>query len=349
MSNSIKTGLASFGMSTIVFHGPLLKTNSAFEVTKIVERHRQNSRKSFPEAEIVKDFKDLCNDNEIELIIVTTPDHLHFPFAKMALESGKHVVVEKPFTQSYEQALELIELAEKKQLILSVFQNRRWDGDFLTVQDIVKKEMLGRLVDYEAHFDRYRNFIQEGTWKESSEFGAGILFNLGSHMIDQVLVLFGMPESVYADLRILRDDGDVNDSFDVLLRYDHIKVMVRGSYLVREPGPRYILHGTEGSFLKWGIDPQEQDLKDGYLPGFEGWGEEDPEEWGLLNTNLNGLHYEGNIETIPGNYPAFYENIHDCLRNNAKPRVTAEEAANVIKIIEAARRSFDEKREVGVG
>jgi len=167
-------------------------------------------------------------------------------------------------------------------------------------------------------------------------------------MIDQALVLFGMPGSVYADLRILRDEGDVFDSFDVLLRYDHIKVMVRGSYLVREPGPRYTLHGTEGSFMKWGIDPQEQDLKDGYLPAFEGWGEEDPEDWGFLNTSNGGLHFEGNIETIPGNYPAFYENIHDCIRNNAKPKVSAKEAATVIKIIEAARRSNKEKREVEV-
>ncbi len=332
----------------MVFHGPLLKTHPGFEITKIVERHKQNSRNSFPEAEIVKDYKELCKDNEIELIIVSSPDHLHFPFAKMALESGKNVVVEKPFTQSHAQAMELVELAEKKQLLLSVFQNRRWDGDFLTVQKVINHEMLGRLVDYEAHFDRYRNFIQNGTWKESSDAGAGILFNLGSHLIDQALVLFGMPDSVFADLRILRDNGEVNDSFDALLRYDHMKVMLRGSYLVREPGPRYILHGTEGSFLKWGIDPQEQDLKDGYLPDFEGWGEDEPENWGLLNTDMNGIHYEGNIETLPGNYPAFYENIHDCLRNNAKLKVTAEEAANVIKIIEVAKRSFEEKRELGV-
>ncbi len=346
MSNPIKTGLASYGMSSMVFHGPLLKTNPAFSVTKIVERHQQNSRKSFPEAEIVRDFKDLCKDSEIELIVITTPDPLHFPFAKMALEAGKHVVVEKPFTQSYEQAIELMEISEKKDLLLSVFQNRRWDSDFLTVQEVIKKEMLGRLVDYESHFDRYRNFIQEDTWKESADAGAGILFNLGSHMIDQALVLFGMPESVYADLRILRDGGNVNDSFDVILRYDHIKVMTRGSYLVREPGPRYILHGTEGSFLKWGIDPQEQDLKDGYLPSFEGWGEENPDDWGLLNTNMGNLHYEGNIETIPGNYPAFYENIHQCIRNNAELKVKPGEAANVIRIIEVARKSYKEKREI---
>jgi predicted dehydrogenase len=346
MMKPIKTGLSSYGMSSIVFHGPLLKSNPAFTITKIVERHHQNSRKAFPDADIVRDFKDLCKDPEIELIIVTTPDALHYSFAKTALEAGKNVVVEKPFTQTYEEASELIEIAEKKKLLLSVFQNRRWDGDFLTVKDVIKKNMLGRLVDYESHFDRYRNYIQKGTWKESATSGADILYNLGSHMIDQALVLFGQPEAVYADLRVLRDNGDVFDSFDVLLRYHSLKVMTRGSYLVREPGPRYILHGTHGSFLKWGIDPQEQDLKDGYMPTFDGWGEEDPGQWGLLNTDTNDLHFEGNIETRAGNYPAYYENIHHCLRNDARLEVTAEQAASVIKIIEAARKSFEDKKEI---
>ena len=339
MTNPIKTGLASYGMSSMVFHGPLLKVHPGFRIDKIVERNQRASKSAFPEAIIVKDFRELCKDPEIELIIVNTPDPLHYPFAKMALESGKHVVVEKPFTQSYAQAKELITLAGKQDKVLSVFQNRRWDGDFLTVQQVIRNKMLGRLVEFESHFDRYRNFIQENTWKEEAIAGAGTLMNLGSHMIDQALVLFGIPKSVYADIRINRLKGEVDDSFDLFLKYNDIKVLIRGSYLVREQGPRYILHGTEGSFLKWGIDPQEQALKDGKLPVGDTWGKEETEYWGKLNTDINNLHFEGRIETFPGNYRAYYENIYETIRNKAELIVKPQEAANVIKIIEAARKS----------
>lgn len=348
MSNPIKTGLSSYGMSAMVFHGPLLKVNPDFIITKIVERHHKNSKHAFPDAIIVKDFDELCKDNELELIIVNTPDPLHYPFAKKALEAGKHVVIEKPFTQSYKQAEDLLELAQKKGLILSVFQNRRWDGDFMTVRKVIENKMLGRLVEYESHFDRYRNFIQEDTWKESASAGAGTLFNLGSHMIDQILVLFGMPGAVYADLRINRSNGEVDDSFDISLKYDDIKVTTKGSYLVREPGPRYILHGTEGSFLKWGIDPQEQALKDGFMPVGDEWGKEKPVEWGKLNTNIDNLHFEGRIETIPGNYGIFYDNIFETIRNGADLMVKPGEAANVIKILEAARESHQSGKEVKI-
>lgn len=348
MSNPIKTALSSYGMSSMVFHGPLLKVNPNFSLTKIVERHHNRSQSGYPEATIVRDFKDLCNDREIELLIINVPDPLHYSFSRKALEAGKHLVVEKPFTHTYEQAEELIDLANKKGLLLTVFQNRRWDGDFLTVKHVIENNMLGRLVDFESHFDRYRNFIQPDTWKESAEAGAGTLYNLGSHMIDQALVLFGLPTEVYADIRINRKSGEVDDSFDVSLKYDNLKVSTRGSYLVREPGPRYILHGTEGSFLKWGIDPQEQMLKDGFLPEGDNWGKENPVEWGKINTIINGLHIEGSIETFAGNYNIFYENVHDVIRKGSKPLVTAEEASHVIRILEAARESSKTGREIKI-
>lgn len=346
MSNPIKTGLSSYGMSSTVFHGPLLRVNPNFTITHIVERHKRNSIHAFPEAQIVKSFEELCKTDELELIIVSTPDPLHYTFAKKALEYGKHVVVEKPFTQTYEQARELIDIASKKGLLLSVFQNRRWDGDFLTIKQIIENKLLGRLVEYESHFDRYRNFIQEDTWKESSDSGAGILFNLGSHMIDQALVLFGLPNSVYADIRIHRKNGEVDDSFDVSLKYNDLRVSTKGSYLVREAGPRYILHGTEGSFLKWGIDPQEQALKEGFLPEGNEWGKENPLEWGKLNTTINNLHFEGRIETIPGNYGEFYENLYDSIRNGSDLLVKPEEAADVIRIIETAKQSNETGKEI---
>ena len=254
--------------------------------------------------------------------MVNTPDSTHYNYTSRALEAGKHVVVEKPFTLKYHQAMDLIELADKKGLTLSVFHNRRWDGDFKTVRAILSEQLLGRLVEYESHYDRYRNYI-----------------NLGSHMIDQALVLFGKPEQVFADIRHFRTGTKVDDNYEVWLKYPGVKVSICGSYLVREPGPRYILHGTNGSFLKWGIDPQEEALKEGKMPVGESWGKEDEENWGLLHTEINGQTYRGKYETLAGDYPAYYDNIYDVLRNGAKPEVSGEEAALVIKVIEAAYNS----------
>ena len=344
MANPIKTGLASFGMSGYVFHAPLLHVNEGFAITTIVERNNSNSTEKYPYAKIVRSFDELCQEEDLELIIVNVPDPLHFEYSKKALNAGKHVVVEKPFTQNSEQADELIKIAKENGLILSVFQNRRWDSDFLTIQNLIKDNAFGKLVDYEAHFDRYKNVIQEDSWKETAKAGAGIVFNLGSHLIDQSMVLFGMPESVYATIRKVRPNTAVNDSFTIILTYPQIKVTLKASYLVREPGPRYLIHGTEGSFLKWGIDPQEQDLKDGYLPMDEDWGEEDTDAAGILNTNFGENHFEGELESINGNYPAFYANIFEAIRNDAELAVKPGEAANVIRIIEAAFLSVEEER-----
>lgn len=344
----IKAGLASFGMAGKTFHAPLLHTSEYFEIKSIVERNKQDSREKYPYTNLVRSFDELCKDPEIELIVVNTPDYLHYEMCKKALLSGKNVVVEKPFTQTSEQAYELVQVAEDNGLVLSVFQNRRWDGDFLTVKKVIEESLLGRLVEYEAHFDRYRNFIMPDTWKEDCGSGAGTLFNLGSHLIDQALVLFGHPKAVSADVRTLRPEGKIDDNFELLLKYDNIKVILKASYLVREPGPKFILHGTDGSFLKWGIDPQEEALKQGRLPVGPNWGMEDKSEWGVLNTTCSGLHIKGNIETIPGNYHAYYNNIYESIRYKTAPEVKPSHSAAVIRIIEAAFQSQKEGREISL-
>ncbi len=344
--NPIKTGLASYGMSGIVFHAPLIYSNNNFELYKILERTRDDSREKYPEASIVRNYDDLLYDDDIELIIVNTPDNKHYKMARKALEAGKNVVVEKPFVQKYSDAMELVELADKKGLVLSVFHNRRWDGDFLTVRKIISENLLGRLVEYEAHFDRYRNFIQGDTWKEDPSTGVGTLYNLGSHLIDQAIVLFGKPSHVTADIRIQRSGGKIDDFFDLWLTYPDIKVTLCGGYLVREPGPRYTLHGTEGSYLKWGIDPQEEDLKQGKKPNAPGWGEESRENWGLLHTGTNGTLFRDKYETVTGNYNDYYNDIHNTIRNGATPTVTAEQAALVIRVIEAAFKSVRKMRSI---
>ncbi|MCU0352349.1 MAG: oxidoreductase [Cytophagales bacterium] len=339
-------GLAAYGMSGKVFHGPLLKAHPGFRVAKIVERSTERSRADFPDAVRVKSWDEITTDPAITLAVVNTPNAYHYDMCRQALEAGKHVVVEKPFTVTADEGQKLIDLAERKNRLLAVFQNRRWDGDFLTVQQVVKNRLLGQLVEYEAHYDRFRNYVEANTWKEETGPGSGILYNLGSHLIDQALVLFGMPQAVTAELRTQRPGGTIDDSYHLLLHYANLRVTLKSSYLVREPGPRYVLHGTEGTFLKWGLDPQEDALKAGRSPLEPGWGTEPESEWGHLNTQLNGLHYRGRLETLPGNYRFFYGNVYDAIVNRTPLAVSAEEALQTIRLIEAAYESHAQGKTV---
>ncbi len=342
----INVGLASFGMSGMVFHAPFLTTNPGFHLKKILERTPRGAKWIYPEVTVVNRYDDLVNDPGLELIVVNTPDHTHFDLTRKALLAGKHVIVEKPFTITTAEGSKLIELARKNNRVLTVFQNRRWDGDFLTVSRVVKEELVGRLVEFESHFDRFRNYIQEGTWKEDRSRGTGNIYNLGSHMIDQALMLFGMPEALYADLEIRRDGSAVIDYYDIHLYYHRFKAILKSSYLVREPGPRYLLHGTLGSFMKYGIDLQEELLKSGEIPVGEDWGREDEQHWGILNTETQGEPVRKSLETTPGNYHAFYDNLYDAIRERKELAVKPEEALNVIRIIEGAIASNRDKKRI---
>jgi len=345
MEQTIEVGLCAYGMSGELFHAPFIATNPKFKLKKVLERHRNDAQMRYPSIETVRSYDELLDDQDIELIIVNTPDHTHFDLASRALQAGKHVVVEKPFVVNSTDGDALIALATKQNRLLSVFQNRRWDGDFLTVSKIVEHGLLGRLVEFEVHYDRYRNFIQQ-SWKEVSGVGTGTLYNLGTHLIDQIVQLFGNPEWIVADLAILRSGGQVDDFFEVQLGYPNLKAVAKTSYLVREPGPRYMLHGTEGSFVKYGIDPQEENLKMGMLPDSPNWGREPESQSGKLNTTINGLHFSGTIESFAGSYHHFYNNIFSAIRQGAPLAVTAQQANNIIKIIEAAITSHREHRTV---
>lgn len=329
----INIALAAFGMSGKVFHAPLLSRHKGFFLSKIVERSKEEVKTIYPEVKSVKKFENLLEDKDVEMIVVNTPDDTHYQYASEAIKAGKHVILEKPFVRNVEDGEKLIVLARKYDRILSVFQNRRWDGDFLTVSNLIKNGCLGRLVEFESNYMRFRNFIQPDTWKENLPFGNGIIYNLGSHMIDQALCLFGMPDSLWADVDTLRDDGMIDDYYCIHLLYHRLKITLKASYLVREETPRYILHGTNGSFLKYGIDPQEELLKEGHDPYIPGWGKESESQWGILNTDIDDLHYKGKIETLPGNYAAFYDNIYEAVRNRASLFVKPEESLNTIRII----------------
>lgn len=346
MQKQIITALASFGMSGQVFHGPCLKINPHFHVKKILERSKNLSASLFPEARIVRHFEEILSDPEIELVIVNTPDRYHYEMTKAALLAGKHVVVEKPFTETVEQASELIELATAKERMLTVYQNRRWDSDFMTVKKVIDEGLLGQIVEFESHFDRYRNFIQTDTWKEEAGENTGVLYNLGVHMIDQALFLFGRPKSVTAHLHILRKEGQVTDYYDIRLQYPYHAAIMKCSYLVREPGPKYMVHGTQGSFLKYGIDLQEDALKAGLLPEGDNWGKEPESEWGILHTEKNGEIIRQKTESVAGNYPVFYQKVYEAIRNGKALPVRAEEALLTQEIMELCKQSHHEQKTI---
>ena len=342
----ITTALLSFGMSGEVFHAPLLSVHPGFRMKTILQRKSESSKQYYPSVNVVRNFDEILNDPQIDLVIVNTPNETHFDYTSKALEAGKHVVVEKPFTNTTQEAQQLITLAKKKNKVLSVFQSRRWDGAFMTLKKIIASGALGKIVEYEAHYDRFRNYIAANTWKEEPGPGSGILYNLGSHMLDQVLVLFDKPEWVHALTGIQRPGGKVEDYYDLRLEYIGLNVIVKSSYLVREPGPFYIVHGVNGSFVKYGIDPQEEALKLHQIPGTQGWGTESEKFWGKLNTDIDGLHYEGKIETLPGNYMGFYQNIFETIREGKELAVKPEQAMQVIQLIEAALKSNKERKAV---
>jgi predicted dehydrogenase len=348
MINKIRVGLASFGMSGKIFHAPLLAHRNDYILSHIIERSTDYAASIYPHVRIGRTFEELLNNSDIDLVIVNTPDHTHFEFARLALEHGKHVVVEKPFTQTVGQARILTKLAREKNKLLSVFHNRRWDGDFLTVQDIVRQKKLGRLVEFISHYDRYRPIVQHSSWKEQSMSGTGLLYNLGSHMIDQALVLFGMPDAVTAHLKIIRQQAEVDDWYEVRLHYPDLSVRLNGSYLVPEAGPRYVLHGTEGSFIKSGIDPQEDELKKGTIPGGPGWGLENEKWQGTLISEENGAQIRNKIPTAPGNYGAYYDSLWNSLTNGSEPPVTGLDGLRNLIIIEAAQRSSAERKTIDI-
>lgn len=348
MSQPIKTAMSSFGLSGQAFHGPLLKVNPDFEVVQILERSKNLSAALFPEAKIVRNFQEILSNPQIELVIVNTPDYLHYEMAKQVINAGKHIVVEKPVAQKSAEAEELLHLAKEKGVILTVYQNRRLDGDFLTVKKLLEQGKLGRLVEFESHFDRYRTYITPDTWKEEGDEYIGVLHNLGTHMVDQAYVLFGKPLSVTANLKIVRTGGKVADYYDIRFEYENFSAILKCSYLVMDPGPRYCLNGEFGTFHKWGIDPQEDMLRTGKLPNEESWGKEPESEWGKLTYEKDGLKFEGNVETLQGNYPLFYKNLYDVIQNGKELMVKPEDAVEVLKILEACLKSNRERKTINL-
>jgi scyllo-inositol 2-dehydrogenase (NADP+) len=339
--------LVGFGMSSRVFHAPLITTNPDLRLTHIVERHGDEAAKAYPRATIVRDLDVLLSEPTVQLVVVATPNPTHFEIASRALKAGKHVVVDKPFTISTKEADALIAQSRAAGLLLSVFQNRRWDGDFLTVQQILKQGVLGRIAEFESRYDRFRPTRNPNAWREQSVPGSGLLYDLGSHLLDQAIVLFGRPTGIYAELRREREEAVADDSFEVHLEYPQLRVMLRAGMLVCEPSPRYVLYGTRGSYVKYGLDPQEAALKSGTLPNQPDWGMEKEEAWGTHTQCENGLR-RTKYPTLAGSYPSYYANVARALRGEEELRVKPDEAREVIRLIELAQQSSAEKRMISV-
>jgi predicted dehydrogenase len=344
----INTALCSFGMSGWVFHAPFINIDPHFNLYAVWERSKNLAEEKYPRVKTFRSLEDMLADDAVELVVVNTPNYTHYEYAKKALIAGKHVIVEKPFTVTVEEGEDLILLSQKQNKKLSVYQNRRYDSDYKTIKRVLNQKLLGDLVEAEFHFDRYNEQLSPKIHKETPGAGTGSLYDLGSHLIDQALQLFGMPDEVFADIRIIRPVSKVDDYFDLLLYYPELRVRIKSSYQVREPLPGYILHGSKGSFIKPKTNIQEEMLQAGTAPGNSDWGIEPESERGLLHTEKDGTVIREYIESDHGNYADYYDGVYEAIRNNRPVPVSAEDGLNVIKIIEAAFKSNKEKRVVSI-
>lgn len=348
MQQSINVGLIGFGMAGQVFHAPLITSVQGLRLHKVYARRPEQQailQAKYPDTIISTVVDDIINDPEIDLVVIAAANAVHFSLTREALLAGKHVVVEKPFTNTVAEADELIALAKQQKKILSVFHSARWHSDYLTVKDIIASGELGRLVTLEIRYDRFRNYLRPNAWREDDLPGSGIFFDLGAHLIDQSLQLFGKPQGIFTYLRKMREGVGAVDDFEVILLYPGLKVSLKGSMLIKEPTPRYALYGTEGAFVKQGVDPQEVALKEGKTPlNTENWGQEPEAIWGILNTTNEGPNARRIVPSEKGNYPAYYENIRDVINGTAELIVKPEQARDVIQLLVLGEQSSQEKR-----
>jgi len=338
----IDVGIIGFGFAARVFHAPVISAVPGLKLRAIVQRKGDDASGAYPSAAQVRSIEELLAIPEIQLVVVATPNTSHYPLAKQCLLAGKDVVVDKPFTTAYADAKELVDLARQRRRLLTVYQNRRFDGDFRTISNLLAENCLGRIVLFESHFDRYRLELQRDAWRERPEAGSGIFFDLGVHLLDQALILFGTPQAITADIRIERKGGQVDDAFDVLLHYPRMRALLRASMIALAPDLRFLVRGEKAAYVKHGIDPQEEVLKRGEVPGDGSWGKEKQESWGVLQSP-NGAE---RVETEAGDYRLFYQNVRDAILGKSEIAITHEQMLNLMHGVELARRSSEERRTV---
>ena len=345
----VSVGICSFGMSGKLFHAPFLEAHPGFELSAIVERNNNDSRELYPNSKLFRSVEELCGDSTLQMIVVNTPTHLHFEQAKLVLESGKHMVIEKPFAITVKEAEELTALAEKNNLFLSVYQNRRYDGDYGAVKAIIEKGFLGEIREAEIRYDRYRPSFGGKQHKEGDMPGAGNLFDLSPHLVDQAIQLFGFPSALFADLIKMRDDVAVPDYFELLFYYDRSRVRLKATVIARESTYAYTIHGMKGSFLQERSDMQEQQLLAGVKPSLESWCPAPSAPDGILHTEINGEVTRSETTSSPGNYMGYYDDVYKALTGQGPNPVPAADGILNTRIIEAALESVKEGRVINLG
>lgn len=334
----LNVAIIGFGLSGRYLQAPFFEVNPNFNLKTIVS-NSQNPQSFFPNVSVARSLEEVLADDSIDLVSICSPSATHFDYAKRTLLAGKNVLVEKPFTATAEEAEELIALSKKQGKILTVFQNRRFDSDFMTVQKVIEGGFLGEIVNFEIHFNRFKPVLNPKKWKEVVAPANGIIYDLGSHIIDQVITLFGVPQSVWGQTFTQREQSEIDDAFDIRMDYGKLKITLKSSLLVREDSPRYIVYGTKGSFVKYGIDVQEDHLKAGMLPTDTDFGVEPATNSGILNTEFNGIAFRGHVETQQGNWALLFQNLHDVIVDGNELFIKPEEVLEQIKIIERVKKS----------
>lgn len=357
----IGVAVIGFGLAGRVFHAPFVSAVPGLRLQAIVQRRGDEAAIAYPQqstgVRVLRSVEEAITDPQIQLVVVATPNDTHVALARDMLRAGKHVVVDKPFAASAGQARELASLAQEHKLVLAPFHNRRWDGDFLTVKELLAAGTLGRLVTFQSRFDRFRPSLREGTWKEKANPVNGILFDLGPHLVDQALALFGTPQTITASVRQERDQSSIEDAFDIVLTFSHLRATLSATMIAAEAAPRFLLHGTKGSYRKAGLDPQEPALVGGAtvprMEAEEEWLREPQAMWGDLVIAPDPVTAPGKLErskirTEPGDYRGFYANVRDAIRGTDQLAVTADDGRRAIRLLEMARESSREGRSLQV-
>ena len=346
MENPLNVALVGYGFVGKFFHAPLIQATPGLTLHTVVSRDAAKVQADWPELTVVSDARTAFADPAVDLVVIASPNDTHAPLAIAALERGKHVVVDKPFTLTLQEARDVVAAASRAERLVSVFQNRRWDADFLTVRRLIEEGTLGRIAEFHSHFDRFRPRVQD-RWRERDAPGGGLWYDLGPHLLDQALQLFGAPLAINADIARLRDGARAADYFDVMLRYPHHRAVLHASTLVAGNGLRFAVHGTRGSYLKHGLDAQEDQLRAGVVPGAPGWGM-DPRA-GEVVLERDGHLVAEIARAEAGDYRRYYAGIRDAILHGAKPPVTPQQMLDVMRLIELGLQSSAERREIAVG
>ncbi len=344
----VRVGLIGFGLAGQAFHAPVIRGVAGMELACIIERHGSKSKEKYPEVRVARTLDEMLSDKTIGLCVVATPNDSHFSYAKACLEAGRDVVVDKPLTPTLAEAEQLVRLAADRGRLITVYQDRRWDGEFLTLRKLIDSGALGAVAEYESRFDRFRLEAKPGAWRERADHpAAGVLWDLGPHLIDQALVLFGEPEAIWASAFCQRPTSQVDDAFDVYMEYPRLRATLRARIIAYAPGPHLLVHGTAGSFVKHAMDPQEEILRSENCPDGPDWGAnwglESEDRWGTLS-RVGGETVK--VKTDRGDYRGFYANVRDAIEKGAALDVTPEQALRTMRGLLLAHKSSREGRVV---